>query len=64
MEYVLKVLNKALTKAVAALPTHMRSMFGDMKEKIVELILCLYGKITGNLCGLIQGILDDALEYG
>ena len=62
MEYVLKILNKALTKAVAALPTHMRSMFGDMKEKITELILCLYGKLTGNLCGLIQGILDDALD--
>jgi hypothetical protein len=62
MEYVLKILNKTL--AVAALPTHMRSMFGDMKEKITELILCLYGKLTGNLCGLIQGILDDALDMG
>ena len=64
MEYVLKVLNKALTAAVAALPTHMRSMFGDMKEQIVELILCLYGKLTANLCGLIQGVLDDALDMG
>ena len=62
MEYVLKILNKALTKAVAALPTHMRSMFGDMKEKITELILCLYGKLTGNLCGLLEGILSDALN--
>jgi uncharacterized protein YoxC len=61
MEYVLKTMNKALSKAVAALPTHMRSMFGDMKETITELILCLYGKITGNLCGLIEGILTDAL---
>ncbi|ADO97360.1 baseplate hub and tail lysozyme [Synechococcus phage S-SM2] len=64
MEYVLKILNKALTAAVAALPTHMRSMFGDMKEQITELILCLYGKLTGNLCGMIQGILDDALDMG
>jgi hypothetical protein len=64
MEYVLKILNKALAAAVAALPTHMRSMFGDMKQKIVELILCLYGKLTGNLCGMIQGILDDALDMG
>ena len=64
MEYVLKVLNKALAAAVAALPTHMRSMFGDMKQKITELILCLYGKLTGNLCGMIQSILDDALDMG
>ena len=64
MEYVLKILNKTLTKVVAALPTHMRSMFGDMKQKIVELILCLYGKLTANLCGLIQGVLDDALDMG
>ena len=62
MEFVLKLINKALTTVVAALPTHMRSMFGDMKEQIVELILCLYNKITQGLCGLIQGILDDALD--
>jgi len=62
MEYVLKLLNKSLTKAVSAVPSSMRFMFSDMKEIITELILCLYGKITNNLCGLIQGILDDALK--
>jgi len=64
MEYVLKVLNKAMTKAVAALPSHMRAMFGDLKQTITELILCLYNKLTANLCALIQGILDDALDMG
>ena len=62
MEYALKILNKGLTKAVAALPTHMRSMFGDIKQTLTELILCLYGKMTEGLCGLIQGILDKALN--
>lgn len=62
MEYVLKLLNKAMSKAVAAMPSSMRFMFADMKEIITELVLCLYGKMTNNLCGLIQGILDDALN--
>jgi hypothetical protein len=62
MEYVLKLLNKALTKVVAAIPSSMRHMFGDIKEIITELILCLYNKITNNLCGIIQGILDKVLD--
>ena len=62
MEYVLKQMNKAMTKAVAALPIHMRAMFADLKEKIVELILCLYGKLTQEICGQIEGVLSDALD--
>ena len=62
MEYVLKLLNKELTKVVSAMPSSMRHMFGDMKEIITELILCLYNKITNGLCGLIQGILEKALN--
>ena len=64
MEYVLKQMNKAMTLAVAALPTHMRAMFADIKEEIVELILCLYGKLTGNVCGQIESVLTDALDMG
>jgi hypothetical protein len=62
MEYVLKLLNKSLTKIVSALPSSFRYLFGDIKEIITELILCLYNKITEGLCGLIQGILDEAFK--
>jgi|TARA_B100000085_G_scaffold4802_2_gene4354 enamine deaminase RidA (YjgF/YER057c/UK114 family) len=62
MEFVLKKLNAALTSAVSAMPSNMRFMFSDMKEIITELVLCLYGKMTGALCGLIQSLLDDALQ--
>jgi len=62
MEYVLKLLNKELTKVVAAMPSSMRSMFADMKEILVELILCLYNKITQGLCGLIQALLIGLLK--
>ena len=61
MEYILKQINKALTKIVAALPVDFRSLFVRVKEIILQLITCLYNKITDNLCGLIQGILNDAL---
>ena len=62
MEYVMKLLNKELTKVVSALPSSMRYMFADIKEILMELILCLYNKITQGLCGLIQGLLDKAIK--
>jgi hypothetical protein len=62
MEYVLKLLNKELTKVVSAIPSSMRNMFADIKETITELILCLYNKITQGLCGLIEALLLAALK--
>ena len=62
MEYVLSKLNGVLKKVVAALPLSMRSLFGDLKETITELILCLYNKITSNLCGLIEKLLNNAIN--
>jgi phage-related protein len=62
MEYVLKLLNKTLTKVVSALPSSLRSQFGDIKEIITELILQLYNKITAGLCALIQDLLNKALK--
>ena len=62
MEYVLKLLNKTLTKVVSALPSSLRSQFGDIKEIITQLILSLYNKITAGLCGLIQDLLNKALK--
>jgi hypothetical protein len=62
MEYVLKLLNKELTKVVSAMPSSMRQMFGDIKEILTELILCLYNKITNGLCGLIEDLLNKALR--
>ena len=62
MNYVLSKLNSELKKVVSAMPLSMRTMFGDMKEIITELILCLYNKITSNLCGLITSLLNKALQ--
>ena len=62
MEFVMKKLNEALTKVVAAMPSSLRYQFADMKKIITELILCLYNKITNSLCDLISGILNKALD--
>ena len=62
MNYVLSKLNSELKKVVSAMPLSMRTMFGDIKEIITELILCLYNKITSNLCGLITSLLNKALQ--
>ena len=62
MEYVLKIMNKAMTKVVSALPSSMRYQFSDMKDMIGELTLCLYGKMTNNLCGMISGLLNDLFK--
>ena len=64
MQYVLKMLNKELTTAVAALPATMRSMFGDVKEMITQLILCLYNKLTAGMCDMIGDLLKGAFDLG
>jgi archaellum component FlaC len=62
MEYIMKQTNKALSPTVQLLPPNMRNRYYDIKATITELITCLYNKITNNLCGLIQGILDKQLK--
>jgi len=64
MEYVLKILNEQLSKAVAAMPSSMRFMFADIKEVLTELILSLYSKLTSGLCDLIEGILNSTFDIG
>ena len=62
MEYVMKILNKALNAVVAAMPSSLRYQFSDMKQVITELILCLYGKMSEGLCDKIAGVLDGLID--
>ena len=62
MNYAMKVWNKAMVKVVSAMPMSMRYQMSDMKEKMTELTLCLYGKITNGLCGMMEGILNNLLN--
>jgi hypothetical protein len=61
-EYVIKQINKALSKTVDVMFPNQRYQYLDIKERITELIRCLYSQITGNLCGQIQGFLNDILN--
>jgi len=62
MEYTLKLLNKTLSPIVSSIPSSMRYMFGDIKEIITELILCLYNKMMEGMCEMIAGILNGAFD--
>jgi hypothetical protein len=62
LAYVLKILNKELNKVIAAMPSSYRYQFADMKDVLTELMLCLYGKLSANLCDKVQGVLDDILN--
>ena len=62
MEYTMKILNKALTNVVAALPSHFRFQFADIKEQTLSLISCLYSKMIDGLCGMISQVLNDLLD--
>ena len=64
LEYILKKINFALAKAVDIIPPNLRFKFFDIREKITELINCLFSKITNGLCGQIQGFLDDQTGTG
>jgi hypothetical protein len=61
-EYIMKQINKELSKTVDIMFPNQRNQYLDIKETITELIRCLYSKITGNLCGQIQGVLNDILD--
>ena len=61
-EYALKILNKGLNKVVAALPSSLRYQFGDIKQVLTELLLCLYNKITGGVCDSIEATLRELLD--
>ena len=62
MEFVLKTLNKALTKVVAALPSSLRAQFSDMKQVFTDLIRCLYSKMTAALGDKVLGALTGAID--
>lgn len=62
MEYVLKEVNKSLSPTVEQVPPNMRYRYFDIKKSLTELITCLYSKITNNLCGLIEGLLNEKLN--
>jgi hypothetical protein len=61
-EYIMKQINKGLSKTVDIMFPNQRNQYLDIKDRITELIKCLYSKITGNLCGQIQGVLNDVLD--
>ena len=62
LEYVLKVMNKAMNLVVAALPSSLRYQFADMKEILTDLIRCLYSKLTNGLPGMVLSALSDAID--
>jgi hypothetical protein len=64
LEYILKKINCALAPATDAIPPNLRFKFFDIREKITELINCLFSKITNGLCGQIQGFLNDQTGTG
>ena len=61
MEYILKQINKGLSPTVSQLPPNMRYMYFDIKQSVTEVITCLYNNITNELCGTIQGLLDQKI---
>lgn len=62
MEYILKQINKAMAPTVQTLPPNKRNLYLTIKEKIIELIHCLFNRLINNLCGQIQNYLNDKLN--
>ena len=62
MEFVLKQLNTVMSKVVAALPNAFHNKFGDLKEKLNELMLGLYNKMIGGLEDQLCSALMDTLQ--
>ena len=62
-EYVQKETNKSLNTVVSGMPSAQRAAMADIKEVTSELLLCQYNKITNDMCGLIESILKDTLNF-
>lgn len=62
MEFIIKKINCALKTVVPIIPQNRRHHFAMIKEKVVELIKCLYTKITANLCEMIKDFLNNEVE--
>jgi methyl-accepting chemotaxis protein len=62
LEFILKQVNKSIAPTVDVMYPNQRHQYLDIKETITELITCLFNKITGNLCGQIQGALNQILD--
>lgn len=62
MEYILKMINKAMAPTVQSLPPNKRNLYLIIKEKIIEIINCIFNKIIDNLCGQIDNYLNQQLN--
>lgn len=62
LEFILKQINKSIAPTVDVMYPNQRHQYLDIKEKITELITCLFNKISGNLCGQIQSALNQILD--
>lgn len=62
MEYIMKMINKAMAPTIQSMPPNKRNLFLIIKEKIIELIHCLFNQITTRLCGQTQKYLDKNLN--
>ena len=62
MEFVLKQLNVVMTKVIAALPSSLRNKFGDLKEKLNEMILGLYNQMIAGAADQLCSALMDELQ--
>ena len=62
MEYIMKMINKALAPTIQSMPPNKRNLFLIIKEKIIELIHCLFNQITNGLCGQVGDFLNKNLN--
>ena len=62
MEYTNKTLNEELTETIAEMPMCMRSEMGDMMNMMGEKSLQKYNGISDKVCGMLEGILSNALN--
>ena len=62
MAYIMKMINKAMAPTVQSMPPNKRNLFLTIKEKIIELIHCLFNQITNGLCGQVGDFLNKNLN--
>lgn len=61
-EFIIKQINSIIEPTIQNLPPNKRNLFVTIKEKIIEIIYCIFTSIIDELCGQIENYLKQKIN--
>jgi len=61
-EYITKTINEAMAPATNVMFPNQRNLMMDVKEQVINILICLFEKLIGKLCDQLAGLLRKGLS--